>query len=131
MHRIGRMGAAHHVQLSVSDTGIGMPQSVLERAFEPFFTGTADGAGTGLGLSQVFGFVRQSSGQIYISSEVGRGTTIDIHLPAMPPAGAQFDAAELRGSVRHDVRGYGAERAVWDNPQKRRPVVSPDITMAI
>jgi PAS domain S-box-containing protein len=69
------------VAVSVTDNGIGMPADVLERVFEPFFTTKGVGEGTGLGLSQVYGFARQSNGSVRIDSALGRGTTVTILLP--------------------------------------------------
>jgi CheY-like chemotaxis protein len=69
------------VEISIADTGSGMTPEVLEKVFDPFFTTKPIGQGTGLGLSMIYGFIRQSNGHIQIDSTVGKGTTIALYLP--------------------------------------------------
>ena len=100
------MDAGQFVAVCVTDTGIGMPPDVLARAFDPFYTTKPTGQGTGLGLSMVYGFARQSNGQVRLYSEVGKGTTVRIYLPRYwGEAEAEEAAPTLEGSFKSGDAG--------------------------
>jgi CheY-like chemotaxis protein len=112
-----------YVLIAVTDSGTGMPPDVAARAYEPFFTTKGIGEGSGLGLSQVLGFVKQSGGHVEIYSEVGRGTSVKIYLPCFvgdeEPQGRERAPAILpRASQKEtilivedeaDVRAYSCD----------------------
>jgi CheY-like chemotaxis protein len=84
--RLGDLQPGLHAVISVTDSGVGMSSETMARAFDPFFTTKPMGQGTGLGLSQVFGFVKQSGGTVKLQSELGGGTTVKVYLPRVDAA---------------------------------------------
>ncbi len=110
-----------YVSLSVSDTGSGMSPSVIARAFDPFFTTKPMGEGTGLGLSMVYGFVRQSGGQARITSAPGRGTKLCLYLPRCQDA---EETLELPASHAAAKRGDGETVLVVDDEPTVRMLVN-------
>ncbi len=101
-----------YVSLCVTDTGTGMSQETIDRAFDPFFTTKPLGQGTGLGLSMVYGFARQSGGQVRIYSEVGEGTTMCLYFPRYFGAAEDRDSAPSQESIE---RGEGEVVLVVDD----------------
>lgn len=109
--------AGDYVKLSVSDSGVGMTPDILARVFEPFFTTKEQGKGTGLGLAMLYGFVKQSNGHVAISSEPGRGTTVDVFLPRDAGSEANPSVLNDQGGLIH---GHGETvLVVEDNAQVR------------
>ncbi len=103
--------SGHYVLVSITDTGIGMPADVAARAFDPFFSTKPEGSGTGLGLSMVYGFARQSGGQVSLYSEPGHGTTVRLYLP-------------------RSLQGFSGVHVVKDTSQKE-PLVGGSETVLI
>ncbi len=107
-----------YVAISVSDTGTGMAASTIEKVFEPFFTTKPVGEGTGLGLSMIYGFTKQSGGHIRIYSELGKGTTIKLYLPRFH---GEVDADEA--APREVPRGAGETVMVVEDDESVRLIV--------
>jgi PAS domain S-box-containing protein len=108
-----------YVSLCVTDTGTGMAPEVKERAFDPFFTTKPIGQGTGLGLSMIYGFIRQSGGQVRIYTELGKGTTMCLYLPRYLGA-AQDEGVASEATV---APGHGETVLVVDDEEIVRRVV--------
>lgn len=109
------IAAGDYVRLSVTDRGVGMPPDILKQVFEPFFTTKTDGQGTGLGLSMVFGFVKQSGGHIELSSELGEGTQVRMYFPRS----YQAETGEAAHHYALDSGGQETILVVEDNDEVR------------
>lgn len=109
-----------YVVLSVSDNGAGMPQSVIDRAFDPFFTTKPIGQGSGLGLSMIYGFCKQSKGHVEIDSALGKGTTVSLYLPRGAQASARAPAPERAAEAK--AREGETVMVVEDDPAVRKLV---------
>ncbi|MCA1408361.1 PAS domain S-box protein [Ensifer sp. IC3342] len=123
MYPDGRMG--RYVLVAITDTGVGMTEDVKRHAFEPFYTTKDAGAGTGLGLSMVYGFVKQSGGHIHLYSEPDQGTSVRLFLPA-----AQAESQPIQAGAGEDAapepipKGHETILVVEDDARVRRVVVS-------
>src|SRR6185436_19375601 len=133
-----------YVLVAVGDTGTGMPADVVAQAFDPFFTTKNEGRGTGLGLSMVYGFVRQSSGHIRIDSAIGQGTSVKLYLPrtldpvaesptdaAHPTSGNERilvveDSEEVRHAVIDMLQGWGYRVVAVGNPDEAVALLERD-----
>jgi PAS domain S-box-containing protein len=147
------LAIGHYAMLAIQDTGTGMPPEVVSRVFEPFFTTKTGGTGSGLGLSMVYGFAKQSGGMVTIASETGRGTTVILYLPltksvpqsAKAPALPQMepvvshsilvveDEAAVRSTVRRQLETLGHRVMVADGAAPAMAILkstlSPDVLL--
>lgn len=123
--RLPGMAAGEWVQLTVSDTGQGIPAELLDRVFEPFFTTKPPGKGTGLGLAQVYGIVGQHGGQIQASSKVGVGTTFIIYLPAWE----RNVLAPPRRRAASLAQGAGELLLVVEDEEELRQAIAETLTL--
>ena len=113
--------AGEYVLLSVTDTGVGMPPEVVGRIFEPFYTTKPLGMGTGLGLSMVYGFARQSGGQVSVRSNPGEGTTICLSLPRHH--GEPTEPQDLRSAPPASAPGGGQTIVLVEDEQGIRTII--------
>ncbi len=115
-----------YVLISITDTGVGMPPEVRKRAFEPFFTTKGVGAGTGLGLSMVYGFTKQSGGHVQLYSEVGQGTSVRLFLPVAEAAPAEMSTGPAAAHEPPPSLPGGSETilVVEDDARVRRVAVA-------
>jgi len=116
------LAPGQYLSLCVSDTGAGMTPEVIARAFDPFFTTKPIGVGTGLGLSMVYGFARQSGGQIRVYSEIGQGTTMRLYLPRHH--GQADDAEAAAASADAPSAGQGETVLVVDDEPTVRMLIT-------
>lgn len=116
------LNAGQYALLQVKDTGVGMPHSVLERAFDPFFTTKPLGSGTGLGLSMVYGFAQQSSGEARIESVMGKGTTVSLLLPLHHSQATTVDVS-VPSRMEHDFQADNARILVVDDEVAIRDLI--------
>jgi PAS domain S-box-containing protein len=124
LEAVGDNLAGDYVCLSVADTGCGMPANVAARAFDPFFTTKPIGRGTGLGLSMIYGFVRQSGGRVEIDSREGAGTTVRLYLPRHA---GQMDEATAESVVEPHEADAGEVVLVVEDDQVVRELIVEEL----
>ncbi len=122
--RAGKCRLGQYVSVCVTDTGTGLAPVVIARVFDPFFTTKPLGQGTGLGLSMIYGFVRQSGGQVRVYSEIGKGTTMCLYFPRYTGA-VESDAAPGSEPVE---RGFGETVLVVDDEETVRMLIAEGLT---
>jgi signal transduction histidine kinase/ActR/RegA family two-component response regulator len=121
-HGDEELAAGDYVRVTVADTGAGIPEHVLPKVFDPFFTTKPVGQGTGLGLSQVYGFARQSGGLAHIRSQPGKGTTVEMLFPAAPADPEELDHVAQSPSMPEKAKGFHI-LVVEDDAEVRRVIV--------
>jgi CheY-like chemotaxis protein len=114
------LSPGQYISLCVTDTGTGMTPDVIAQAFDPFFTTKPLGQGTGLGLSMIHGFVRQSGGQVRIYSELGRGTTMCLYLPRFA---GELDSRDDEEEATGPSEGHGETILVIDDEATIRTLI--------
>ena len=113
------MPPGNYVLVEIADTGSGIAPDILDRIFEPFFSTKAVGSGTGLGLSTVYGIVRQTGGFVFVDSQLGRGTTFRIYLPQHAAPGETASRADYAEDQPRDLTGIGTVLLVEDEDAVR------------
>ncbi|HRX36613.1 MAG TPA: ATP-binding protein [Aestuariivirga sp.] len=114
-----------YVEIAVTDTGCGIPQENIEKVFQPFFTTKGPEAGSGLGLSMIYGFVKQSGGHIKIYSEVGHGTTMRIYLPRLKSGEDAVPAPSLTDVATAKPDAIGSAQGAAAAPSTIPPATEP------
>jgi PAS domain S-box-containing protein len=112
------LGAGHYVRINIRDTGSGMTAETMRHVFEPFFTTKPIGKGSGLGLSMVYGFAKQSAGHVTLTSQLGEGTSIDLYLPVATNSGSQTVAKK----TYHSQLGQGETILVLEDDEDVRDI---------
>jgi two-component system cell cycle sensor histidine kinase/response regulator CckA len=113
------MPPGSYVMIEIADTGTGIPKEIVDRIFEPFFSTKEVGSGTGLGLSTVYGIVRQTGGFVFVESEVGKGATFRIYLPEHTQPIEAAQSARGADDERRDLTGIGTVLLVEDEDAVR------------